>query len=175
MDAAMPVLYPASGRSSSSGCYAIALSRFAGLWVGIKMRRRHHGRVDDGRCSPATRAIRDPQDFHAPRAGSHARGPTDRCRQEERLHRHKLPAAIAFARANGIDRVVFAGRHAARLGIAAAGKAYLAVRQALRMLGDRRCGARASMGVRVCKLGMAWPVEAEASRALRRRRAKTSS
>ena len=54
--------------------------------------------------------------------------------QEVRLQRHKLPAAVAFARANGLDRVALDGPNR-RLGIVTTGKSYLDVRQALDDLG----------------------------------------
>src|SRR3546814_12067998 len=50
--------------------------------------------------------------------------------QEERLHRYKVYAALAFARANKLDRMML-GDGERRFGIITAGKAYLDVRQAL--------------------------------------------
>jgi indolepyruvate ferredoxin oxidoreductase len=103
--AAMPVLYPAGvAECLEFGLLGFALSRYAGLWVGFKT-------VADTVESTATVALAGtdhkyvaPQDFMPPPGGLHARWPDDRWSQDERLHRHKLPAAIAFARANGIDR-----------------------------------------------------------------------
>jgi indolepyruvate ferredoxin oxidoreductase len=161
--AAIPVLYPASvGELLEFGLFGFALSRFSGLWVGFKT-------VADTVESTATvelaaeRAFVVPQDFAPPPGGVHARWPDDRWSQDERLHRHKLPAAIAFARANGIDRALRWGKHV-RLGIVAAGKSYLDVREALRLLGlDER--AAGELGLALYKPGLVWPLEPEGLRA----------
>ena len=55
--------------------------------------------------------------------------------QEERLHEQKIPAVLAFLRANAPDRIVIGGGKKPRLGIATAGKSYLDVQQALDELG----------------------------------------
>src|SRR5690606_39533001 len=54
--------------------------------------------------------------------------------EEAMLVNHRLPAATAFARVNGIDKVVIDSAHRS-LSIVTAGKAYLDVRQALLDLG----------------------------------------
>jgi indolepyruvate ferredoxin oxidoreductase len=161
--AAMPVLYPAGvGELLEFGLFGFALSRFSGLWVGFKA-------VADTVEStatvevPADREFVVPQDFTPPPGGVHARWPDDRWSQDERLHRHRLPAAVAFARANGIDRAQRWARHA-RLGIVAAGKSYLDVRETLRLLGiDER--AAGELGIALYKPGLVWPLEPEGLRA----------
>jgi hypothetical protein len=45
-----------------------------------------------------------------PPGGLSIRWPDDILQQELRLHRYKLPAAMAFARANKLDKVVLAAR-----------------------------------------------------------------
>jgi indolepyruvate ferredoxin oxidoreductase len=80
-----------------------------------------------------------------------------------RLHRHKLYAAAAYARVNGINRVVLDSPQA-RLGIITTGKSYLDVRQALTMLGIDDATASA-IGLRVYKIGMTWPLDADGVRA----------
>jgi len=107
--------------------------------------------------------IKLPENFEMPADGVHIRlhdwPPTQ---QEFRLQRHKLPAALAFARANGLDRVVVDGPNR-RLGIVTTGKCYLDVRQALDDLGidDRRA---AEIGLCVYKVGLSWPLEPEGIR-----------
>ena len=83
-----------------------------------------------------------------------------------RLHRYAVKAAQAFARANGIDRVVVDAPNA-RLGIVTTGKSYLDVLQALEYLGldERAC---ADLGIRVYKVGMTWPLEPVGIRAFAR-------
>jgi len=162
--AAMPVLYPAGvAEILEFGLLGFALSRYSGLWVGFKT-------VADTVESTATielpetdRAYVAPRDVTPPPGGLHARWPDDRWSQDERLHRHKLPAAIAFARANGVDRA-FRWARAVRLGIVTAGKAYLDVREALRLLGIDAAAA-GELGVAIYKLGMVWPIEPEGLRA----------
>src|SRR3970282_1049913 len=71
--------------------------------------------------------------------------------------RYKLNAAIAFARANRMNRVVI-GAPAPKLGIVTTGKAHLDVLQALEDLGitRRRAG---EIGIKIFKVGMSWPRE----------------
>jgi indolepyruvate ferredoxin oxidoreductase len=161
--AAMPVLYPAGvGELLEFGLFGFALSRFSGLWVGFKT-------VADTVESTATVELPDertfvtPPDYALPPGGVHARWPDDRWSQDERLHRYRLPAALAFARANGIDRAHRWARNV-RLGIVAAGKSYLDVREALRLLGiDAR--AAGELGLALYKPGLVWPLEPEGLRA----------
>src|SRR5262249_55266047 len=80
-----------------------------------------------------------------------------------RLYAKRLPAAQAFARANGIDRVLFSSPRP-RLGIVTAGKAMLDVRQALDELGIDAERA-AEFGLVLYKVGMTWPLEPERMRA----------
>ena len=98
-----------------------------------------------------------PTDFALPPGGLNIRWPDPPLDQEMRLHRYAVQAAIAFARANGIDRVVIDSPRA-RLGIVTTGKSYLDVLQALEYLGIGADEAR-DIGVRVYKVGMTWPLE----------------
>lgn len=77
--------------------------------------------------------------------------------QEALVVNERLPAAIAFARANGLNRVDIAPA-VPRLVIVTAGKSWLDVRQALRDLGLDEAKCRA-MGLGVVKLGMTWPLD----------------
>ena len=81
---------------------------------------------------------------------------------EERLLEHKLDAARAYARANGLDRTVFDGP-GRRLGIVTTGKSYLDVRQALDDLGIDESAAR-RLGLALYKVGMSWPLEPDGIR-----------
>ncbi len=71
----------------------------------------------------------------------------------------RLPASQAFARANGIDRVILDGARR-ELGIVTAGKVYLDVRQALSDLAIDETRASA-LGIRLYKIGLTWPIEPE--------------
>ena len=76
--------------------------------------------------------------------------------QEERLYEHKLPAALAYARANALNRIV-ADAPGARIGVVAAGKAWQDVLQALGNLSLSE--AAAALGLRLLKIGMVWPLD----------------
>lgn len=77
--------------------------------------------------------------------------------QESLVVNERLPAAILFARANGLNRVVIAPEQR-RLVILTAGKAYLDVQEALLALGldEHRCR---TLGISLVKLGMTWPMD----------------
>jgi indolepyruvate ferredoxin oxidoreductase len=76
---------------------------------------------------------------------------------EERLRLFKLPAAKLYARLNRLNRVVWDSRRP-RLGIIASGKNWLALRDALRLLGiDERMADR--YGLRLMKASMPWPLD----------------
>ena len=75
---------------------------------------------------------------------------------------YRLPAVVAFARANRLDRVTLDSPRP-RLGIVTTGKSHGDVRQALRDLGLSDAEA-ASMGVSVYKVVLAWPLDTESLR-----------
>jgi len=103
-----------------------------------------------------------PSDFEMPPGGLNLRWPDDRFDQDRRLQDYKGFAAIAFARANAINRVTMDSPQA-RYGIMASGKSYEDVRQALRELGVTEQVA-ARIGLRLYKIGMPWPLEPEGVR-----------
>ncbi|NJM29880.1 MAG: indolepyruvate ferredoxin oxidoreductase family protein, partial [Rhizobiales bacterium] len=160
-DAMMPVLSPAGVQEIIDlGLLGYAMSRHASVWVGLKC---VHDTVESSAVvdAPIKRpAIKLPKLANPPLGGLHIRTYDDRHQQEERLHMHKLPAVLAFARANGVNRIVWDGGKAPKLGIVSAGKAWLDVRQALEELGIDEEGA-ARIGIRLMKLGMVWPLEPE--------------
>ena len=159
MDAMFPVLAAGGVQEIIDyGLLGYALSRYAGVWVGLKC---VHDTVESAavveagpdRISPVI-----PKDHGLPPGGLSIRPNDDRIVQEERLHMHKLAAVKAFARANGLNRIVMRGGEKPTLGIVAAGKAYLDVRQALDDLGINEAAA-ARLGIRLLKIGMVWPLE----------------
>jgi indolepyruvate ferredoxin oxidoreductase len=103
-----------------------------------------------------------PADFEMPPGGLNLRWPDDRYDQDRRLQDYKGFAAIAFARANKVDRVTMDSPNA-RFGIMASGKSYEDVRQALRELGITPEVA-AKIGLRLYKIGMPWPLEPQGVR-----------
>ena len=97
-----------------------------------------------------------------PPDGLHIRWPDTPLQQEMRLHKYKAYAALAYARANKLNRVVIDGPKR-RFGIVTAGKSYLDVRQALDDLGIDEAYAR-DIGLSIYKVGMTWPLEREGVR-----------
>ncbi len=160
-DAMFPVLTPAGVQEIIDyGLIGFALSRYAGVWAGLKC---VHDTVESAavvETAPERGRTVIPRDHKLPADGLNIRPSDDRVVQEERLHAQKIPAVLAFARANSLNAVVMQGGKSARIGIVAAGKSYLDVRQALDDLGlDEAAAAR--IGVRLLKIGMVWPLEPE--------------
>ena len=165
IDLMMPVLYPASVKEILEyGLYGFAMSRFCGAWVGFKtvadtLDTAVSIVVDD----PGWPSIVVPTDYEFPPDGVNIRLPDPWANQEPRLRRHKMDAALAFARANGLNRRLVDAREA-RLGIVASGKAALDVMQALVDLGLDE-GAAGALGIRVLKVAMPHPADLDALRA----------
>ncbi len=163
MDAGMPVLNPAGVQEVLDlGLFGWELSRFSGCWVGFKTIAETVDASASVYVDPERVQIVLPEDFELPESGLHIRWPDRPLEQELRLHQYKLYAALAFARANGLNRVVMDSPEP-RLGIATTGKSYLDVRQALEDLGIDDDMA-ADIGLRVFKIGMSWPLEREGVR-----------
>src|SRR6478672_11167552 len=105
------------------------------------------------------KTISTPTDIETPPGGLKLLRPDDRYDQDRRLQDYKGFAAIAFARANKVNRVTMDSPNA-RYGIMASGKSYEDIRQALRELGVTPEVA-AKIGLRLYKIGMPWPLEPE--------------
>ncbi len=161
--ALMPYLYPSSIHEIiQMGLLGIAMSRYSGCWVGMKVITETvetTGQVD---LADEMTPFVTPSDFEMPPGGLNLRWPDDRFDQDRRLQDYKGFAAIAFARANAINRVTMDSPQA-RYGIMASGKSYEDVRQALRELGVTEQVA-ARIGLRLYKIGMPWPLEPEGVR-----------
>src|SRR5512139_1060932 len=122
----IPVLFPSSVQELLEyGLAGWALSRYSGLWVGLKC-------VNESVEGTATVGV-DPQRFRfvrpeiaLPPGGLNVnpRPMVVREADEMLVVRHRIPAAQAWARANSIDRVVVDGDRR-RLGIVTSGKAYV--------------------------------------------------
>jgi indolepyruvate ferredoxin oxidoreductase len=154
----MPVLHPASIQEYLEfGLLGLAMSRYSGCAVGFKAVSETVETAGTLIVDPQAPKVKIPTDFAMPLDGPHIRLPDNQMAQEDRLHNVKIPAAQAFARANGLDRIVLDSPKA-RFGIAATGKSYLYLMQALQDLGITGDVAE-QMGLRVYKVGMSWPLE----------------
>ena len=160
----IPVLYPAAVQEYLDlGLHGFAMSRYAGVWVAMKTVTEVVEASSSVTVDPQRVQIALPSDFVMPEGGLNIRWPDTPLAQEARLLDHKLYAALAYCRANRLNSTVIDSPQA-RFGIVASGKAYLDTRQALADLGldEETCGR---VGIRVFKVGMVWPLEAQAVRA----------
>jgi indolepyruvate ferredoxin oxidoreductase len=164
--AGMPVLYPSNTQELLDfGLHGIAMSRFSGCWVGMKVVTDV---VEGGgtiRVAPDWPPITLPPVPSLPAANPfsppslHIRAFDMPLIGEDRLYNHKLGAVMAYARANGLNRVTHPLAQA-RLSIVAAGKAYQDVLQAVSELGWD-AAQLADLGVRIAKVGVIWPLDPE--------------
>jgi len=163
MDAQIPVLNPAGVQEILDyGLYGWAMSRFSGAWIAMKTIAETVDSSASVHVAPERVAIVRPDDFAMPHGGLNIRWPDPPMDQEYRLMRFKLEAALAFARANRLDRVMLDSPRR-RFGIVTTGKSYLDVRQALDDLGIDD-GYAADIGIAIYKVGLSWPLEPEGIR-----------
>ena len=160
---AMPVLAPSSVQEILDlGLHGWAMSRYSGCWVALKLVADIAESSASVMVDPARITTLLPTDFELPADGLSLRWPDPVSAQEYRMHEYKVYAALAYARANHLDRIVWDSPRA-RFGIITAGKSYADVRQALDDLGiDEQLAAQ--IGIRLYKVGMTWPLEAEGVR-----------
>jgi indolepyruvate ferredoxin oxidoreductase len=159
VDAYMPIVSPAGVQEIlDMGQYAWALSRFAGVWVGLKTMKDtiEVTSVVDG--DPFVQDFVTP-DFPMPEGGLNIRLIDTPIAQEARMIDHKRFAAEAFARANRIDKVVWP-REGAKIGFVAAGKNWLDLLHAFSLLGIDADEA-AKLGLTTYKVGQVWPLDVE--------------
>src|SRR5499427_4149673 len=160
--AGIPVLYPSSVQEFLEyGLHAIALSRYSGCWVGMKL----VGQLCDGgqtfEVRPDRPKIAVPELEIGGRLFSKHQYfrffPVETCENERVVFEERHPAVTAYGRANRLDDVIVAADQD-RLGILSAGKSWADLKQALHDLGlDERALNRA--GVRLIKMGLIYPAD----------------
>lgn len=155
----IPVLAPATtDEILLFGQLGWEMSRYSGLYVGMKT-------VTDALDLTSSILLPEFSLLRPERSGPslNLQRSMPALQQEAMVLNHRLPAAIDFARANGLDRMLFAARQT-KLAILTAGKPYLDLREALEDLGldDARCDA---LGISIIKLGMTWPIDPDFVRA----------
>jgi indolepyruvate ferredoxin oxidoreductase len=159
----LPVFFPTSVQDILDlGLHALALSRYAGVWSGMKTIQEIVESSTTAIIDVARVQIRLPDAFTLPPGGVHIRWPDSPLEQEARLFDTKWYAALAYIRANRLNHNVIEGPHD-RLGLIASGKAYNDTRQALADLGldDATCS---HLGIRLHKVAVVWPLEAQTTR-----------
>ena len=154
----IPILHPGNPQEILDyGLLGIAISRFSGAWVGMKLVTN----VCDGggtvRVDADLPAIRVPGNYEK-RSDARLVPPFTLALENEVNHR-RLEAVCKFARLNSVNRS-FGASETAWLGIAAAGKPYYDLMQAFRDMGIGSDDL-AGMGVRVAKYGLTFPLEPE--------------
>ncbi|WP_206781586.1 indolepyruvate ferredoxin oxidoreductase family protein [Burkholderia metallica] len=154
----IPTLYPSNTQEILDfGLHGIAMSRYTGCWVAIKLvtdvvETTTTVEVGPSRAMP----VLPPLPTEAP-GGLNIRIQEPPLDMEARLYEHKLPTAIAYARANGLNQILLSPS-TPRLGVVSSGKSWTDVRSALLELGlDDRAAEQA--GIRLLKIGMSWPVD----------------
>ena len=157
IDAGMPILSPAGVQEILDyGYYGFALSRYSGLWVGLKTMKDtiEVTSVVDG--DPLRMKFKVPKT----RSGTDHLNirlvdtPAD---QEKRLFNDKKAAAEEFARANKIDKIVLPNLKS-KIGLVAAGKNWLDLIHALSLLGINENEAKA-LGITSYKIVQTWPID----------------
>ena len=161
----IPVLNPASVEDIIDlGLAGIALSRFCGLWVALKTTAETAEQAAS-LIIPSTRTFRTP-DFALPPHGLNydpsLRFPADRAQLERRVVEERIPAALAWARANRLDRRIL-GSDDAPVGIVTVGRAHADTMHALRMLDLAQ-----HPQIALYKVAVTWPLETEGLRAFAR-------
>ena len=157
IDAGMPILSPAGVQEILDyGYYGFALSRYSGLWVGLKTMKDtiEVTSVVDGdplRMKFKVPKIRSGTDHLNIRLVD---TPAD---QEKRLFNDKKAAAEEFARANKIDKIVLPNLKS-KIGLVAAGKNWLDLIHALSLLGINENEAKA-LGITSYKIVQTWPID----------------
>ncbi len=158
-----PVFFPANVQEILDlGIHAFAMSRFSGVWAGMKTIQEIVESSATVMIDPDRVQIKIPTDFVMPPGGVHIRWPDAALEQEARLFDYKWYAALAYIRANRLNYNVIEGKND-RFGIIASGKAFNDTRQALLDLGldDATCQR---LGIRLHKVGVVWPLEAQLTR-----------
>ncbi len=157
MDAYMPIVSPAGVQEILDyGIYGFALSRFCGLWTGLKTMKDTVEATSVVNGDPHRMKLVVP-DFEMPEGGLNIRLVDTPHAQEARVIDHKRFAAEAFSRANRMDNRVW-GKPGAKIGLVAAGKNWLDLTHALALLNiDENEAER--LGITTYKIGQTFPLD----------------
>lgn len=153
----MPVFYPADPQDMLDlGRHAVELPRASGVWAAMKVVTN----VADAACTAVVQPGWRPPRLGA--EGAYSQRPSSRllgvelAKLERSRYTVRMPLVHEYLRTSAVNRI--SGRPSDRIGIVAAGKSYLDVCQALRILGlDQEALARS--GIRLLKLGVIHPLE----------------
>ncbi|PYM19876.1 MAG: hypothetical protein DMD81_02935 [Candidatus Rokuibacteriota bacterium] len=161
-DLMFPVLFPGNVQEVLDlGRLGFELSRYSGCWVALKIVTNVSDEIGTAEVSPDRVVVTDPgfEWGGKPWRSSHGmvKFPPWGLQMERELFYGRLEAAKAFAAANGLNRITV-DTPDAWLGIAAAGKTYYDLREALHALGLDDAALR-RFGIRLLQLRMLFPME----------------
>ncbi|MFQ5521121.1 MAG: indolepyruvate ferredoxin oxidoreductase family protein, partial [Candidatus Methylomirabilia bacterium] len=164
VSAGIPVVYPASvAEFLELGLHAIAMSRYSGCWVAMKLVAALADGGETVEVGPDRPSIIIPKLAFAGRPFKKATDftffPGMNIETERQLYYERHQAVLAYARANSLDQVVVKSSRD-RLGIVTAGKSYADTRQALL---DMRVDddTLRRVGIRVARVGLIYPLDAD--------------
>jgi indolepyruvate ferredoxin oxidoreductase len=161
-DAFMPTLFPGSVQEILDlGRYGFEMSRYSGLWCAFKIVTNVADEIGTAEVHPERVVIRDPGFSWEGKPWRPTQNPMllppYGLELEREIHYGRLEAARAFAAAHPLNRITVPSP-GAWLGIAAPGKTYYDLREALHELGlDDEALRR--YGIRLLKIGLLWPME----------------
>ena len=160
MNTGIPFLFPGNVQEIIDyGLLAIAISRFSGAWVGLKL-------VTDV-CDGGSTVILDPDQPQIVIPENYRKNvdprlvPPITLAMEYEVNARRLQAVLEFARLNRVNR--WHGSKKAWLGLVSAGKAYYDLAQALRDLSIGETELE-ELGIRVAKFGMTFPLDQQFAR-----------
>ena len=163
-DALMPTLVPGNVQEIlDMGRVGFELSRFCGLWVGFKIVTDVADEYSSAVVASERVQIVEPPFLVDGKPWRHKQNTAliapYSLQLEQQIHDTRLDAALAFAKANKLNKIAVATPDA-WLGIVAAGKTYYDLRQALLDIGLDDAALERN-GIRLLKLGMIFPLEPE--------------
>ena len=151
IDSMIPIFSPSGVQEIIDySIYGWSLSRYAGVWSGLKCIKDTVEVKEIVNISPANILIH--KDTNEKFSGKFSIKLNDTpYEQEERIHNQKLPAVKYFVKRNNIDKELFK-KQTSTIGIVSAGKNWLDLMSSLAMLGldENRCeelGIHAIIGV----------------------------
>ncbi|MCY4289885.1 MAG: indolepyruvate ferredoxin oxidoreductase family protein [Aestuariivita sp.] len=157
IDAYVPIVSPAGVQEILDyGIYGFALSRFSGLWVGLKTMKDtvEATAIVDGRVDQVQ--LTEPK-FEMPDGGLNIRLVDTPHDQEARVIDYKRFAAEEFSHINRMDKRVW-GKAGAKIGLVAAGKNWLDLVHAMNLLNiDDEEAER--LGITLYKVGQTFPLD----------------
>lgn len=163
--AGIPVLAPGTVADILTlGLHAVALSRFSGCWVALKLVAPlcDSAETVDVALQPEVQLpVVEIDGVRFTKRSDFGFFPGATIETERHLYEERHAAVAAYARANGLDRLEV---HSERdqIAIVAAGKSYVDVRQALAGLGLPDDALRRA-GIRLARVGLVYPLERSAA------------